>query len=120
MHERQRVGRQGEEIAARHLVAAGYVILARNWRCPAGEVDIVAQQGDTLVVVEVKTRRSRRFGLPEEAITPAKAAVLLACGQYLAAEREWAGPWRVDVLAVELPPAGGAPAVRLLPGAVEA
>jgi putative endonuclease len=51
------LGRHGEEVAARHLAAAGLVILDRNWRCAAGEIDIVAADGDALVICEVKTRR---------------------------------------------------------------
>lgn len=67
------LGRYGEDLAAAHLVAHGHRLLARNWRCRHGEIDIVAAQGGTLVVCEVKTRSSTRFGLPAEAVTPAKA-----------------------------------------------
>ena len=62
------LGRAGEERAVRHLTAQGYEILDRNWRCPQGELDIVARRGGVLVVVEVKTRRSAAFGHPFEAI----------------------------------------------------
>ena len=114
---RQRLGRAGEELVAAHLAAAGQTVMLRNWRCPAGEVDIVARDGDTLVLVEVRTRRSRRFGTPEESITPAKRARLLACGQYLAAELAWDGPWRIDMAAVE---PGMPDTIRLIRNAVEA
>ncbi len=67
---RQRLGRWGEGVAATHLEAHGYTILARNWRCAAGEIDLVARDGETLVFVEVKTRRGRAYGAPEEALTP--------------------------------------------------
>ena len=50
------VGKYGEDLAARHLVGAGFTIVTRNWRCPEGEVDILAIDGNTLVVIEVKTR----------------------------------------------------------------
>lgn len=73
---RQALGRYGEDMAARHLEAAGFTVLARNWRCREGEVDIVARDGDVLVVCEVKTRRDVGFGTPLEAVTPAKAARL--------------------------------------------
>jgi putative endonuclease len=73
---RDALGRYGEELAARHLVAAGMQVLARNWRCREGEVDIVALDGDVLVVCEVKTRRALGFGAPIEAVTPQKAARL--------------------------------------------
>ncbi|ALX66896.1 YraN family protein [Microbacterium sp. XT11] len=62
------LGRAGEERAARYLTAAGYDILDRNWRCPQGELDIVALGGRVLVFVEVKTRRSMAYGHPLEAV----------------------------------------------------
>ncbi|MGH3261259.1 MAG: YraN family protein [Trebonia sp.] len=68
------LGRYGEDVAARHLTAAGLTLLARNWRCREGEVDIIATEGDVLVVCEVKTRRGVAFGTPLDAVTPAKAA----------------------------------------------
>jgi putative endonuclease len=86
--ERGALGRFGEDVAARHLVAAGLTVVARNWRCREGEVDIIAVEGDVLVVCEVKTRRGVGFGTPLDAITPAKAARLrrLAC-RWLADQR---------------------------------
>jgi putative endonuclease len=85
---RAALGRYGEDVAARHLTAAGLTVLARNWRCREGEVDIVALDGDILVVCEVKTRRDVAFGTPLDAITPVKAARLrrLAC-RWLADQR---------------------------------
>jgi len=74
--DRGGLGRYGEEVAAAHLVAAGLTIVARNWRCRQGEVDIVAVDGDVLVMCEVKTRRGVGFGTPLDAVTPAKAARL--------------------------------------------
>lgn len=65
---------RGEEAAARFLVHRGYDILERNWTCPAGEVDIIAKDEDTLVFVEVKTRRNCNLGFPSEAITDKKRA----------------------------------------------
>ena len=72
-NSRQAVGAYGERCAVRHLIDAGLVIIERNWRCAAGEIDIIARQGDTIVFCEVKTRRSSRYGPPEEAVTPVKA-----------------------------------------------
>jgi putative endonuclease len=74
--ERAALGRYGENVAADHLVASGLSVVARNWRCREGEVDIVALDGDVLVMCEVKTRRGVGFGTPLDAITPAKAARL--------------------------------------------
>jgi putative endonuclease len=70
------LGRYGEDVAARHLVAAGLRLVARNWRCRDGEVDIIAREGDVLVMCEVKTRSDVGFGTPLDAVTPAKAARL--------------------------------------------
>jgi putative endonuclease len=67
------VGRYGENVAAAHLAAAGLEILARNWRCPEGEIDIVAREHSALVFCEVKTRSGAGFGLPVEAVTRRKA-----------------------------------------------
>lgn len=73
---RTRLGRRGEAMAAQHLQALGYQVLVCNWRTRAGELDIVALDGDTLVFVEVKTRRTHTFGAPEESIDARKQAQL--------------------------------------------
>jgi putative endonuclease len=67
------LGQQGEQLAAKFLTDAGLSVLGRNWRCTLGEIDIVALDGRTLVVCEVKTRSGVRFGTPVEAITRQKA-----------------------------------------------
>jgi putative endonuclease len=72
MQAKDAVGAYGERVAARHLTEAGLVVLDRNWRCPHGELDIVARDGPTLVFCEVKTRRGDQFGTPAEAVVPAK------------------------------------------------
>lgn len=74
--QRVALGRYGEIVAADHLIASGMTVLARNWRCRDGEIDIVAIDGGVLVMCEVKTRRGLGFGTPLDAITPAKAARL--------------------------------------------
>ena len=74
MRAKDAVGRYGEDVAARHLTEAGLVVLERNWRCREGEIDIVARDGDVLVLCEVKTRRSTAYGTPLEAVTDVKAA----------------------------------------------
>ncbi|MGH8888599.1 MAG: YraN family protein [Acidothermaceae bacterium] len=86
------LGRYGEDVAARHLVTAGLTLLDRNWRCREGEVDIVAREGDVLVVCEVKTRRGVGFGTPLDAVTPVKAARLRRlAAHWLAEQRARAG-----------------------------
>src|SRR3954453_20871942 len=62
------LGRYGERVAARHLTDQGMVLLDRNWRCDAGEIDLVLRDGDVLVVREVKTRSSDACGSPHEAV----------------------------------------------------
>lgn len=119
-NRRQQLGRLGESLAAAHLAAAGHEVLYRNWRCPAGEIDIVTREGDTLVLVEVRTKRSRRYGTPEESLTARKRATLLDCGRYLAAELEWDGPWRIDVVAVEMGNGMTPERITVIPHAVEA
>ncbi|WP_406145673.1 YraN family protein [Streptomyces sp. NBC_01012] len=73
MNARGALGRYGEDLAARLLAEAGMTVLERNWRCRAGEIDIVARDGDALVVCEVKTRRAGVFEHPMEAVTAVKA-----------------------------------------------
>jgi putative endonuclease len=72
--QRQAMGAYGESSAARHLTEQGMTLLDRNWRCAAGEIDLVLRDGDTLVVCEVKTRSGSGFGSPLEAVTPDKFA----------------------------------------------
>jgi putative endonuclease len=76
MRAKDVLGRRGEELAADYLEAHGMRILDRNWRCPAGEIDIVALDGETLVVAEVKTRKSLDYGHPFEAVGAEKLARL--------------------------------------------
>ncbi|MFZ5918159.1 MAG: YraN family protein [Chloroflexota bacterium] len=118
MTTRRSLGRLGEELAARALIERGYRVHARNWHCPAGEVDIVAQDGETLVFVEVKTRRGRDFGTPEEGVTPAKQARLIELAAAYVQEYDWPGDWRIDVAAVELSSQGRLLRVEIVKNAV--
>jgi len=70
--DRRELGIRGEDAASSYLERIGMTIVERNWRCPAGEVDIVALDGETLVLCEVKTRSTIGKGSPEEAVTPTK------------------------------------------------
>ena len=100
---RQKLGRWGEGVAATYLEAQGMQIVARNWRCARGEIDLIVRDGEDLVFVEVKTRRGRDLGLPEQALTPAKARKLVMLGQTYVAEQDLVDlAWRVDLVAVEL------------------
>ena len=101
--DRKQLGAWGERVAATHLEAKGYRILQRNWRCARGEIDIVAQAGQMLVFVEVKTRRGRDMGAPEQGVTAGKARKLLQVAQYYLLDHDLDdADWRVDLVAVEL------------------
>jgi len=80
--------------------------MARNWRCQEGELDLVARQGACLVVVEVRTRRGKALGPPEESITQAKQARLISLAEAYVQAVDWPGDWRIDVVAVELDQSG--------------
>jgi putative endonuclease len=79
---RQQVGATGEDLAAAFLKKQGYKIIERNYRTPLGEIDLVARHRGVLVVIEVKTRRSRKFGSPQEAVHAAKQERLRHLAQY--------------------------------------
>jgi putative endonuclease len=96
------LGRRGEELAARLLVDKGYQLLDRNWRCDVVELDLVAQDGDCLAFVEVRTRRGRAMGSPEASITAAKQARLIDLSEAYVQAHDWPGHWRIDVVAVEI------------------
>jgi putative endonuclease len=99
---RKALGDFGEHIAARHLASAGLRLLDRNWRCAAGEIDIVAADHATVVVCEVKTRSTFGFGTPLEAITAQKAARLHRLGWlWVRAHDVHCDRLRVDVVAVD-------------------
>lgn len=98
---RARLGRAGEEAAARHLEAKGLVLLDRNWRQGRLELDIVCREGDTVVFVEVKSRRHDALARPDEALTPRKRRTLArAARAWLAARKAWSQPCRFDVVTV--------------------
>ena len=115
---RKKLGQWGESVAARHLEAKGYEIIARNWRCRQGEIDLVAQAGEELVFVEVKTRRGRDMGTPEEALTPHKSRKLLQLGQLYVAAHDPDADWRIDLVAVELDKMGKLLRCEHIPNAV--
>ncbi|MGW2747705.1 YraN family protein [Streptomyces sp. NPDC001450] len=111
---RSGLGRYGEDLAARRLAEAGMTILERNWRCGrSGEIDIVARDGSTLVVCEVKTRRGGAFQHPMAAVTPEKAQRLLTLAERWIQAHGGAPPGgvRIDLIGVLLP-RRGAPSVE--------
>ncbi|MBI3767891.1 MAG: YraN family protein [Deltaproteobacteria bacterium] len=101
--ERLRCGAEGEALAAAFLRSRGYTILARNFRCAAGEIDVVALDARTIVFGEVRTRRGHAHGSALESVTTAKQRqVVRVAGIYLARHRLHAHPVRFDVVAVEV------------------
>lgn len=111
------LGRLGEDLAAAELERAGLRIVARNWRCDIGELDIVATEGRTLVVCEVKTRSSTRFGEPVEALTPAKIdRIYRLASMFRRTHRVGTTEVRYDVMAI-LARRGYRPEVKHIRGA---
>ena len=101
MAQKDELGRRGEQVAAEWLQERGYTLIDRNWRCSAGELDLVLRDGSTMVFAEVKTRSSLEFGHPFEAITSRKAARLRRLAAAWCREREPGAPSvRIDAVAV--------------------
>lgn len=102
--DRTETARRGEDAAAAFLERVGMTLVERNWRCSAGEIDIVALDGDALVFIEVKTRRSERAGTGEEAVSAAKQRrlVRLADAYIHASGVDEVGQVRFDVVAIRV------------------
>jgi len=110
------LGRTGEELAARHLVDHGFTILARNYRTPVGELDLIVRDRQHLVFVEVKTRRGTAFGTPAEAVGAHKQRQIVRASQwYLSSTNGSALQPRFDVIAVII--GSGEPAITHIPNA---
>ncbi len=108
MRAKDVLGRNGEQAAAEYLETEGFRILARNWRCADGEIDIVAVDRQTLVACEVKTRSGSRYGTPLESVSRLKRNRLRRLAvRWLAAHGVRFEQVRIDVLGVARGPAGG-------------
>ncbi len=99
--DNQALGKWGEEKASDYLIEKGYQVLAHNIRTPYGEIDLLAQDGSCLVFVEVKTRSSKYFGHPEEAITPKKMQHMIESAESYLQKLGENKDWRLDVIAIE-------------------
>ncbi len=116
---RRALGQLGEELAVRHLLRLGYVILERNYRCPEGEMDIIARDRERLAFVEVRARRSKAFGTPEESVTPRKQARLATVARSYLQDKGYADvDWGIDVVALEFTPRGTLQRIGLVRNAV--
>lgn len=118
---RKNFGDSAERVAALYLEQNGYQILARNVRTRYGEIDIIAQDADGIAFVEVKARRTRDHGAPEEALTPRKQLKLVQLGDAFIAENKvyQDKAWRIDVVAVELDKPGKLIRVEVIKNAVQ-
>ncbi len=101
MLSKQQLGAAGERRAGRYLADLGYGFVTCNYRTRFGEIDLIMQDGDTLVFVEVKTRRARHQGYPEEAVTWFKLRHTVRAAEAYCTAHKHTGNWRVDVVAVE-------------------
>jgi len=117
--DRRTVGIEGEAAARRYLEGLGFRIVEENFTCPLGEIDLIARDGEVLVFVEVKARRSTRFGTPAEAVHPRKQRQILRVAEAYMRERRLRVPCRVDVVAVAFRPQGAAPQIELIRNAVQ-
>lgn len=118
--DRQAIGRYGEDLAAHELEKLGFRIVDRNWRTGRGEIDLVAWDGDILVFVEVKTRRGRSMGTPEEGLTKNKSEKLLEMAQMYLLGHDLDVNWRIDLVAVELNRGGRLVRLEHIPNVVVA
>ena len=117
---RQEVGKLGEKAAQKFLKKRGYRIRETGFRCPHGEIDIIAQQKDCLVFVEVRTKSNLDFGTPEESITQAKKKKLVALAlTYTSTHQNLPPLWRIDVVAIELDEKGQTKRIELIENAIE-
>ncbi|HMO55913.1 MAG TPA: YraN family protein [Roseiflexaceae bacterium] len=116
--QRNTLGAFGEQAAASYLIRAGYSLVARRWRCAVGELDLIMCDGETLVFVEVRTRRAAAAHAAES-VGPAKRRRLIDLAHTYLAETAAEQPWRIDVVAVSVDPHGRA-AILHIPYAVEA
>lgn len=113
--KKKSLGRLGEELAVKQLKNNGYRILEQNFRSKFGEIDIIAQEGGDLVFIEVKTRWSKSFGPPEEAITPWKIQHIIKAGEYYKLlHPETPEALRIDAVAVDLSSEGKIERVEIL------
>ena len=117
--QRRNTGILGEKYAKDFLKKRGYRILETNYRCPQGEIDIVARQKDSLVFIEVRTKTSLEFGTPAESITATKRKHMRATAfHYQQSHTGLPQLWRIDVVAIELDQKGKLSRIELIENAV--
>ena len=117
---RKALGFKGEELAVQYLKKKGYKVIERNYRCQWGEIDLIARDKETLIFVEIKSRSSSGFGLPQDAVDRFKQEKLIQVAKaYMAEHRlQETIPARFDVVAVQFTPSG--PDIELIKDAFQA
>jgi len=117
---RKALGFKGEDLAVQYLKKKGYKVIERNYRCQWGEIDLIARDKETLIFVEIKSRSSSGFGLPQDAVDRFKQEKLIQVAKaYMAEHRlQETIPARFDVVAVKLTPSG--PDIELIKDAFQA
>ena len=100
MTRQQTTGKLGEDLAVKHLLDQGYQIRERNYRQGRYEIDIIAEKGDELVFVEVKTRKSAAYGYPEAFATTGQQERIVVAAQEYASGHNWTGDLRFDIIAI--------------------
>jgi putative endonuclease len=117
--KRRDTGILGEKLAKDFLKKRGYRIIETNYRCPQGEIDIVAKHKNWLVFIEVRAKKSSEFGSPEESITPVKQERMRTTAAYYRQTHNNLPPlWRIDVVAIELDQNGKPLRIELIENAV--
>lgn len=117
-NERRDLGKLGEELALKKIKGLGYKCIARNYRCPMGEVDLIAKDGDCLVFIEIKTRKGKSLGYAKEAITPLKKRKLSKVAlAYMKSNNCSDVQSRFDVVAINLN--GGKEEIEVIQNAFE-
>ena len=104
MSKNKEIGRKGEALAVEYLINKGFIILERNYKYGRLEIDIIGQIKNTIVFVEVKTRRSKRYGYPEEAVDDKKTDHILSCADHFIYQNQWDGDIRFDIISIILKP----------------
>jgi len=116
---RKNTGDYGEKLAKDFLKKRGYSIIETNYRCPYGEIDIVARQKGTLSFIEVRTKQTLSFGIPEESVTASKAKRMKATAyHYLQSHDNLPASWRIDFVAVDLDPQNKTRRIELFQNAI--
>jgi putative endonuclease len=104
LSKNKEIGRKGEALATEYLINKGFIILERNYRFGRLEIDIIGQIENTIVFIEVKTRQSKKYGYPDEAVDDKKTDHILSCADHFIYQNQWNGDIRFDIISIILKP----------------